>query len=77
MLLRFFWVGILPAWEPDLAGGGLPRGSLAAASANATHAAWPGLMEGQHGWEEILNPDRPLTPRRCAPAHHAKVLLLC
>lgn len=59
MLLGFFWVGFVPAWEPDLAGGGLPRGSPAAGSANATHAAWPGLMEGQHGWEEILNPDHP------------------
>lgn len=56
MLLGFFGVGFVPAWEPALAGGELPRGPPAAASANATHAAWPGLMEGQHGWEEILNP---------------------
>lgn len=49
----------MPAWDPDLVGGGLPRGSPAAASANATYAAWRGLMEGQHDWEEILNPDHP------------------
>lgn len=55
MLLGFFGVGFVPAWEPDLAGGGLPRASPHAPSANGTHAAWPGLMKGQHGWEEILN----------------------
>lgn len=66
MLLGFFWAGFVPAWEPDLAGGGLPRGSPAAASANATHAAWLGLMEGQHGWEEILNPGHPPNTKMCS-----------
>lgn len=47
----------MPAWEPDLAGEGLPRASPATASPNATHAAWLGLKEGQQGWEEMLTPD--------------------
>lgn len=49
MLLGFFQVGFVPAREPDLAGGGLPRGSSAAASSNATHRAWLGLKQGQQG----------------------------
>lgn len=57
----------MPAWEPDLAGGGLPRGSPATASPNATHTAWLGLREGQHGWEEILTPDHlPDTKEMCS-----------
>lgn len=51
--------------EPDLAGGRLSRGSLVAPSANATHAAWMVLMEGQHGWDEI--PDHaPSTKELCS-----------
>lgn len=57
----------MPAWEPDLAGGGLPRGSPATASANATHAAWLGLREGQQGWEETVTPDHlPDTKAMCS-----------
>lgn len=67
MLLGFFKVGFVPAWEPDLAGGGLPRGSSAAASSNATHRAWLGLKQGQQGWEEVLTPDHlPDTKEMCS-----------